>query len=410
MKRRTTSWASAAVVLAAVSALHAQDTQPVSEAALAAAAAEVAAEEPRTLLMSWLDQAGVGSKLDEYGISINGWIAGSVTYSLLDNSGGDHTLTGRAFDFETCDPTLNQIGFQVVKGVDFKKANDFGFTFENIWGGDGRFTHSNGMDFQTGTSPDEQYDITQAYVEYVLPFGEGWVVKAGKWITPIGYEYTNPTLNQFYSHSFLFGIIPFSHTGVMVTYHFDDDTSFGLAIARGWEQSLEDNNDAIEVVWSFASTCGDQFTYAFNGSVGPQQDDNNGNYRTMLDFWGDYAVSEKFTIGINADYRYDSANASDGDASCVWGVATYGKYVCNDYVTGGARLEYFNDTSRLDGLDSVIYSATLGVTLTPFPNDAFGSNLKLRPEIRYDYASEDIFDGGDADHQMTLGLEALFTF
>ncbi|MCS7032503.1 MAG: porin, partial [Phycisphaerae bacterium] len=202
----------------------------------------------------------------------------------------------------------------------------------------------------------------------------------------------------------------FSHTGIMGTYYFSDDMSLSLAVARGWEQSLEDNNEALEGIISWAHTCSEKFEYAINLSFGPQQDDDESHYRTMVDFWCDYAIADQLSLGFNADYRYDSANAADGNASCVWGFAGYGVYTVNDYLKGVARLEYFNDTQRLDGFDAIIYSATLGVTLTPFPNDAVGKYWKLRPEIRYDHASEDIFDGGEKNRQLTLGLETYFTF
>jgi len=375
---------------------------PAAEAVVEPAAA-------RTPLMGLLDKAGIGSTLDEYNINITGWVEASITWSLLERPAGD-VIVGRAFDFEHSDPTLNQIGPAFSRHVDMSKPWDIGFSIETLYGADGRFTASNGMDFQTGTSPNNQFDITQAAIDVVVPVGNGLKVRIGKFITPIGYEYTNNTLNPNFSHSYLFGLLPFAHTGVYATYAFDDSKSFSLGIARGWEQSLKDNNDSLEVVWSWAHVCSDKFTYAFNGSIGPQQDDDNSHYRVMLDYWSDYAFSDQLTIGLNVDYRYDSANASDGDGSNVFGVATYFKYTLNDYVGLMPRLEWFNDTSRLDGFDAHIYSATLGVTITPFPNDSLGSNLKIRPESRYDYASEAIYDGGEEHDVLSLAISGYFTF
>jgi len=405
MKRRTASWASLAIAMAISGFSYAQDTQPAE----ALAGEATVAAEPRTPLMALLDKAGVGATLDEYGISITGWVEASITFSLLDNP-ADDTIVGRAFDFEHEDPTLNQIGLSFNRAVDTAKPWDVGFVVETIYGADGRFTASNGMDFQTGTSPNNQFDITQAAVDVVIPVGNGLKARFGKFITPIGYEYTNNTLNPNFSHTYLFGIIPFSHTGFYFTYGFDDTKSLSLGIARGWEQSLEDNNSSLEVIWSWTHQCSEKFNYAFNGSIGPQVEDDDEHYRVMLDYWSDYAISDQLTIGLNVDYRYDSNNASDGDGSDVFGVAGYFKYTLNDYVGLYPRLEWFNDTSRLDGFDANIYSATFGVTLTPFPNDTIGSNLKIRPEIRYDYASEAIYDGGDEHDVLSLGISGYFTF
>lgn len=78
--------------------------------------------------------------------------------------------------------------------------------------------------------------------------------------------------------------------------------------------------------------------------------------------------------------------------------------------TAVGRLEWFNDTSRVDGFDCNIYAATFGVNVTPFPDDAIGQFFKLRPEIRYDYATEAIFNGGEDHNLLTAAIEGVFTF
>jgi hypothetical protein len=422
MLRRKTSWtitaATLAMAYASATALAQEQPNPAPDDAPVPAKAPVApaetiveaeAAEPRTPLMQLFDNGGFGEQLDEYGISIGGWVSGSVTWSLLDDPAGNE-IPGRAFDFEHADPTLNQMGFTVIRGVDHTKPWDVGFTFEHIFGADARFTASNGMDFQTGLNPENQFDITQAYGEVVLPVGNGLVIKAGKWITPIGYEYVNPTLNALYSHTYLFGIIPFSHTGVMGTYHFDDTKSLGIAVARGWEQSLKDNNSALEAVFTWAHTPSDRYTYAISGSLGPQLDDNNGNYRFVIDYWSDLAISDAFSLGFNIDYRYDSGDASDGDGANTFGAAVYGKYVVNQFATLVTRGEWFNDTQRSEGFDSNIYALTVGVNVTPFPGDSVGQFFRLRPELRYDYATEPLFDGGTEHDVLTFAIEGVFQF
>lgn len=414
-RRSSAAAAAAAFAVASLAAAlgQAQETPAPAplktEAEPAVLLVEAESADPRTPLMQLLDRTGVGKTLDDYNITLGGWVEASVTWSLLDDPAGDE-IVGRAFDFEHADPTLNQIGFTANRPVDSEKPWDFGFGFEHIFGADARFTASNGMDFQTGDSPENQFDITQAYVELVLPVGEGLVLKAGKWITPIGYEYVNPTLNALYSHTYLFGIIPYSHTGVMATYPVGETSTFSLAVARGWEQSLEDNNGSIEVVFSFANAPNDKTSYALNGSVGPQEDDDSSHYRTVLDFWMDYACTDRVSVAVNADWRYDSNLAQDGDAAQTYGIAGYLNYQVNDYLTAVTRLEWFNDTSRVDGFDCNIYAATFGLNLTPFPNDAVGQFFKLRPEVRYDYATEPTFDGGEERNLLTAAIEGVFTF
>ncbi len=353
----------------------------------------------------------VGKSANDYGITFGGWAEGSETWSLSDND--TETLTGRAFDFEESDNTLNQIGFYIDKQTDYGKAWDIGGRFEILYGGDARFTSSNGADLQTGINPDEQFDITQLYAEVVAPIGTGLKIKLGKWNTPLGYEYVNPTLNSLYSHSYLFGLVPFSHTGIYASYNVTETGNLSIGISRGWDQALRDNNgDAFDVVFSWSNKVGDQITYALNGTVGPEQFDDSSHYRTALDFWADYAASDDLTIGVNADYIYDSGLGQDGDAAHTYGVAVYGKYNPKDwkYVGLNARLEWFSDTTRVGGFDSTLYEATLGATITPLADSEVGKNWKIRPEIRWDYAQDDIFNGGADDNQLTAAVETYFAF
>ena len=77
--------------------------------------------------------------------------------------------------------------------------------------------------------------------------------------------------------------------------------------------------------------------------------------------------------------------------------------------TVNARGEWFNDKDNVRGLGTNVYEATLGVAIKPWANHEIGSNLVIRPEVRYDYAQEGIFDGGQND-QFTVAADVIFTF
>src|SRR5206468_3399907 len=118
---------------------------------------------------------------------------------------------------------------------------DVGGRVEWIYGKDADFIHSNGLfDWYNGPeSPEDQFDLTQAYVDLAIPVGRGLKVRAGKMVTHMGFETINPTTNPLYSHSYLFGYaIPFTHTGVMAFYTLSDSVSVMGGFSRGWEQSL----------------------------------------------------------------------------------------------------------------------------------------------------------------------------
>ena len=79
--------------------------------------------------------------------------------------------TGRVFDFENQDLTLDQIEVNVQRAVDATKGKwDVGFMIDGMYGADGRLIHSNGLDFygpgdaSNGGQqfPQNQFDLTQA--------------------------------------------------------------------------------------------------------------------------------------------------------------------------------------------------------------------------------------------------------
>lgn len=363
-------------------------------------AADAPARKP---LMALLDKGGMAKPLEDAGINIYGLVEGSWTHNFSDDG---NTIAGRAFDFENDDPTFNQLYFVVERTTDFKKAWDFGGKFAMTYGGDARFLHSNGlMDKQDG---DVQIDLTELYGEIVAPLGTGLKIKFGKFITPLGYEYVNPSLNGLYSHSFLFGIVPFSHTGIVGTYALSDELTITAGITRGWDQSVKDSNNGFDFLGSVGYVK-DKLTAAVSLTVGPEGAEDS-DYRYAVDAWATYAMSDQLTVGVNADYIYESNGGQDGDGSQVYGIAGYGTYKLCDYVLVNGRLEWFNDTSRASGFDSTLYEATLGLTVIPFAKDDIGSNFKIRPEVRLDLADEDVFNNGTDTTQFTFGVDAYFTF
>jgi hypothetical protein len=366
--------------------------------------AEAAAPKPLT---EALDKTPVGESLHNARITVGGLVEASYTYST--SSPPNNVITGRSFDFENQDPTLNQVMLYAERATDAAKPWDLGFRIEALYGADARFTPSNGM-FDELDDHENTFDLTQAYGEVVIPVGaKGIKTKVGKFITPLGYELVNPSGNAFYSHSFLFGILPFAHTGVIGTYEVGDNLSVSFGISRGWDQALEDNNSAIDVIGVAAYKVDDKTNFTISFTTGPEQAGNSGRYRTAIDLIATRAVNDKLTLAVNGDYIFDAQAGQDGDDSQVYGLAGYIGYKIAKMATLNTRLEWFNDTSRASGFDAVMYEATVGVALTPFP-DGWASTLVIRPEVRWDYADNDVFDGGTDDQQLTFGIDAYITF
>jgi hypothetical protein len=363
-----------------------------------------------TSLMGLAERAGAGSVLSEWNIKIGGHIQGGWTYNFDDPAGGINV--GRVFDFEDQDPTLHQIMLFVEKTVDSKKF-DIGGRMEWMWGGDARLIHSNGLFDDNGPfdGPDEQFDLTQLYVDINFPVGNGLKVRVGKYVTTIGFEYINPTQNPLYSHSYLFGFaIPFTHTGIQGFYNLSDEFQINAGISRGWEQSLEDNNDAIDFLGGFSWTISPSTTLAINGSIGPQQFDNDDNYRYLVDIILSHKVGDNLTLAVNADFAFEEDGGSDGDDATWYGIAGYASFIISDMFAVNGRAEYFNDDDGARGLGTDVFEFTLGLDIKPLVKERNWASLRVRPEIRWDVSDDEIFDGFSDDSQFTFGVDVLFSF
>ena len=252
--------------------------------------------------------------------------------------------------------------------------------------------------------PKSQLDPTQAYVDLAIPIGNGLDIRGGKFFTLLGYEVISPAGNAFFSHSFLFGNLPFTQTGLLGSYAINDSLSVTGGATRGWDQATEDNNGPdIEFTGQVKYTQG-KFTFYVNGSTGNEEpsfavrtDPVTGatrglnGWRSVIDVIGSYNYSDNLTLAVNADYAFEAQRDNGGTAQW-YGIAAYAGYKITDMFTFNARGEIFDDQdgdapSTVVGIPNTYIEATLGLTVTPFPNNNFASNLKIRPEVRFDYAT-----------------------
>jgi maltoporin len=118
---------------------------------------------------------------------------------------------------------------------------------------------------------------------------------------------------------------------------------------------------------------------------GPEQPNNNDNWRTLSDTVITYTVNPALSLMANYDYGHDT-NAADGTSVHWQGVAGYLKYQANKYVALIPRLEYYNDASGFTtGVVQNLTDAT--VTLEVKPAD----NFIWRIEYRGDFSNQSPF-------------------
>lgn len=364
-----------------------------------------------------LDKVGAGSMMKQYGLKVSGFIEGSYTYNLDGNPPGD-VNAGRVFDFENNAARMNQLELFIQRNVDVAAAAkagkwDVGFGVEMMYGSDARLIHANGLSgYNHFTHPINQFDLTQAYVDVVAPIGNGLDIRAGKFVTLLGYETINPTSNPFYSHSYSFGFgIPFTETGITGSYALSDKLSVTAGITRGWDQATNDNNGAIDFLGQIKWVCNPDLTFYLNSTIGPERTKNNSDYRYVFNPIAVYAPAKSnWSFAADGIYAWEEhASLSNGKTAYWYGVTGYVGYKLNDMITLNGRAEWFRDDGgSRTGIDANLYEFTVGAKITPFTKDKWLANLTIRPEFRYDLSNKDAFDGGNKKHQETVAIDAIF--
>src|SRR5262249_10558607 len=148
-------------------------------------------------------------------------------------------LMNRKTDHFDLDLANIRIQRAVDGGIGFVTDLNFGKTAEVVgrstrWCEDPRCSESR-----------NSFELSQFYLTYKFPLGNGLTAKAGKWVTLHGAEVikTWDNLNYNISNSILFGYaIPFTHTGLILNYPFFDWLSTDLGFIVGWD-NVYDNND-----------------------------------------------------------------------------------------------------------------------------------------------------------------------
>ena len=414
----------------------------------------VADAAPQGLLMQGLDKAGMGKALADAKLNIYGWVESGYTYNHRHGSVNNDVIIPGPFNDEYGNHyMLNQAVIRFEREVD-KKAFDIGGMIEVMYGSDAARIHARGgfgfdgsdlsdngiptdTDATAGAAnrrPTWQFDIPQVYIDVNLPVGNGLQLRVGKFYALCGYESVDPRGNAFYSHSYLFNAMPFTESGILGSYQVNDQLGLKLGVTRGWDIATEDNNDcAINVIGQVSYKFSNQLNAVFNYCVGPENDNDTGHYRVLLNPILYWQATDALKIGVEGLYVYDGGRNAGvftnsthayGD---VWGAALYAGYKINENLTVNARVEkahgYLGSYAGYNvndlGLTSIpainAYEVTLGVTITPMPKDPCLKGLSIRPEIRYDMTDSSKYKFYPANDrffkdQLTFACDVIFTF
>ncbi|MCY4161952.1 MAG: outer membrane beta-barrel protein [Flavobacteriaceae bacterium] len=263
----------------------------------------------------------------------------------------------------------------MFNGVFSYEGEKVGFVADLVYGPRGKEAVFN----ETGSSN----ILNQLYVYANL--SESTTLTVGNFNTFLGYEVISPAGNFHYSTSYMFSYGPFSHGGVKLDHAFSDDFSLMLGVFNGTDL-VDFNRD-------------DDYTYGAQlGIKGQYINYLGGEGFNQIDFTGGIPFGDSFNLGINATlYKYDL----DGEESDFKGIALYPQYDFSDTASFGFRFELFDETGDATGVFGVPEASNVSYTATgSFAVD----DLTIKPEIRLDSASEEIFDDSDSLFSVLVAL------
>ena len=324
---------------------------------------------------------------------------------------------------------LDQLDLTLSRSTDTTKKFDWGFTFENGYGTDDQFIHSNGLLDNRGPGhanaghPQNQYDILQANVELFFNVGTGLTLEAGKFLALLGQEVNSPVGNALYSHSYsFFYAIPDNNTGVTATYTFDklingNNWTATAGFTEGWNQSLRNNNGDIDFLGEFKGNITTPLAMVFNVEWGPEPAHDDNDYWTTVEAIPTLTVSDQLTLVADCVYS-DAPHAAGGGTgkSAQWyGLCAYAAYKINPMFTVNLRGEWFRDQGGFaTGTQANYYELTLGTQIHPLPNDNIFQFLEIRPEIRGDASDRRVYDvsnsAGGEYTELTAAVDVIMQF
>ena len=412
--------------------LQMEDRLQETNAQLQAAESQVAAQSEVLETAGLAEGRGESNGLTDFvnSVDFGGWVAGSYTYNFNgadgSNLGGANNGSVAAYPFhpDSNSFSLDQFWLEMERPVDGE--NRAGFRIDLAYGKSPGILSGNAG--PNGVAGDD-FNLYQAYVQYMAPIGNGVTFQFGKFGTLIGAEVMASPYNFNISRGNVYNLFqPITHTGILAS---TEIAGLSLAIGgvnetRAFDARDVDLGNGKALLWglgyevgdvglSFAGTWGSADS---GGSVtGDSSDDE-----LILDVILSWDPMDNLSTYINADYiQTDNATPDLTTPPAVgsnedvygYGISWATRYGITARTGVAMRFEYVHFenvfTSETD-LDLWGITGTIDHLLT--------DSLMLRGEIRYDQGDDDLgdnifIDDGPAleeDDQVVMLLEAVYKF
>lgn len=265
----------------------------------------------------------------------------------------------------------------------------------------------------SGTNPDDDIAIQQAYVAYKADVGNGLTIKAGKFVTLLVRDVIESNNNWFNSYAYEFFLVPFTHLGIRLEYPIFDGSGVVLGVNNGHDADLDDNKSkTIEGMLFYNPTELWHIEAKFN--YGAEAAANEGDKFFIISLVTTYNLSEDLSTFFSFVYGRLEDGLGEGANGHFWSPSIGALYKFNDKFGIAGRFEYLSDETRSFQNGGVGARNLWAPTITG--HYYVTENLEFRLEFRHDEATgsgaDAIFnkEGGTDDSQNTLAAQLLYAF
>jgi hypothetical protein len=340
-----------------------------------------------------------------YEYNINSPDSGFNTARVFDNDANSFTLQDAAL-FLSRNKEDENLGFAL--NVDFGKVAEIVGSV-TCWNHNCDSSESN-----------NSVELREAYLTYKIPIADGINLKAGKFVTLLGYEIlpTWTSFNPNISNSIIFGFaLPFTTTGLNFNFPVGEMVTIDAGVINGWDDVV-DVNDGKTFQGGVGIAPADILSIYIAGTYGPEQP-NNG-HSNLGEFTAVFTLkpADMVTLVWESVYGNESniVGPNEQDSAEWYGFSGYAIVQATERLGFALRSEVFVDNNGTRGLNSIPNPAVTGGEtvweVTPTIGYQVTNGLLWRAEYRHDESNKQIFQrqSGFVRGQDTLGTELVYAF
>jgi hypothetical protein len=173
-------------------------------------------------------------------------------------------------------------------------------------------------------------------------------------------------------------------------------------VVNGWNNAVDNNTG--KTVGATIQYKNPSLTLIENYTGGPEQNNDNADWRHLSDTIATYTVNKQVSVAANYDYGQDKLSG----AKVKWqGIAGYVKYQANDWFALSPRVEYFDDPEGFT--TGIAQKAKEGTVTAEFKHK---DGVVMRLEYRHDWSDLTYFvkNAGVSSKQDTFTIGVIYAF